>query len=133
MKIIGLLLLLFATESSLAQTNQATATKAISANQLLTQPLAQYEQAEMIMSQVSIAAGERLPWHWHPGEEFAYVMEGSVTLLQDGKPDQTSHPGDAVMIPAKQIHAAVAGPDGVSIVVFRIHKSGEPERVLVEK
>ncbi|WP_241905702.1 cupin domain-containing protein [Vibrio breoganii] len=42
---------------------------------------------EVIVSRVTIPPNTSLPKHWHPGEEFAYIIEGSVTLWQKGKQD----------------------------------------------
>lgn len=84
---------------------------------------------EVLLSKVQIPANTSLPEHWHPGEEFAYVMEGSVTLWQKDKSDTLITAGEAAKVPLKQIHTAIAGPEGVTLLVFRIHEEGKPERV----
>lgn len=43
------------------------------------------EGTEVIVSHVTVPPNSALPKHWHPGEEFAYVLEGSVTLWQKAK------------------------------------------------
>lgn len=86
---------------------------------------------EVIVSRVEIPANMSLPKHWHPGEEFAYVLEGSVTLWQEGKADTTLVQGQTGMIPLKQIHTAKTGDRGVTLLVFRVHAKGQPERVPV--
>jgi quercetin dioxygenase-like cupin family protein len=73
-----------------------------------------------------------LPKHWHPGEEFAYVLEGSVTLWQKGKDDIVGKAGDVVKIPLKQVHTAITTDQGATLLVFRVHEQGEPERIPVE-
>jgi hypothetical protein len=45
---------------------------------LLKTKLAGVEGTEVIVSRVSFPPNTSLPKHWHPGEEFAYVIEGSV-------------------------------------------------------
>ncbi|MDA0348917.1 MAG: cupin domain-containing protein [Verrucomicrobia bacterium] len=87
---------------------------------------------EIIVSRVSIPPNTSLPKHWHPGEEFAYVLEGSVVLWQKGKADVVCNVGEVAKVPFKQIHTAMTGDEGATIVVFRVHEHGEPERVLVE-
>jgi quercetin dioxygenase-like cupin family protein len=87
---------------------------------------------EVIVSRVTIPPNSSLPKHWHPGEEFAYVLSGSVILWQEGKPDKTYVTGEAVKIPRKQVHTAKTQEDEVLLLVFRVHEQGEPERVLVE-
>lgn len=87
---------------------------------------------EVIVSRVHIPANTSLPKHWHPGEEFGYVLKGSATLWQKGKDDILVKEGEAIKIPLKQIHTAITGNDGASILVFRVHEKGKPERVIVE-
>ena len=87
---------------------------------------------EVIMSKVEIPPNTSMPRHWHPGEEFVYVQSGSVTLWQEGKADIVCSEGDAVKVPLKQVHTAITGEEGVSLVVFRVHEQGKPERVKVD-
>jgi quercetin dioxygenase-like cupin family protein len=88
---------------------------------------------EVIVSRVDIPPHTSLPKHWHPGEEFAYILDGSVTLWQKGMDDLVGSPGDVMKVPLKQVHTAITGDEGATILVFRVHEQGQPERVLVEK
>jgi len=87
---------------------------------------------EVIVSRVTIPPNTSLPKHWHPGEEFAYVLEGSVTLWQKGKDDIVGTKGDVMKVPLKQVHTAITKDQGVTILVFRVHEQGQPERVPAE-
>ena len=98
---------------------------------LLTAKLARVENTEVIVSRVTIPPNSSLPTHWHPGEEFGYVIQGSVTLIQKGKADITSKAGDVVKVPFKQIHSAKTQNEGAVILVFRVHESGQPERIIL--
>ena len=40
-----------------------------------------------------VAPGASTPRHYHPGQEFAYVLEGSGILEEEGKPPVTVKPG----------------------------------------
>ena len=100
-------------------------------NNLLSAELEGAKGTEVIVSHVTIPPNTTLPKHWHPGEEFAYVIEGSVTLWQKGKPDITGTAGDAMKVPLKQVHTAMTGSEGATLVVFRVHEKGQPERVMV--
>ena len=60
------------------------------------------------------------------------MLSGSVTLWQEGKPDIALEQGEVAKVPLKQIHTAVTGPEGVNLIVFRVHEHGKPERVKVE-
>ena len=105
---------------------------AASAETLIKSQLERVENTEAMLSHVRIPGGVLLPRHWHPGEEFAFVIEGSVILMIEGSDDRQMVAGDAIMIPAKRIHSARAGSDGVVLAVFRVHEIGQQERVVVE-
>jgi quercetin dioxygenase-like cupin family protein len=102
------------------------------AESLLVSELQSVSGTEVIVSRVTIPPNTTLPKHWHPGEEFAYVIEGDVVLWQEGKSDVASTTGDVNMIPLQQVHTAISGDDGAVILVFRVHPQGEPVRVLVD-
>jgi len=99
---------------------------------LLSAELAGVENTEVIVSRVTLPPNTALPKHWHPGEEFAYVLEGSAVLWQEGKPDIVAKAGDALAVPLKQVHTAITKDEGATILVFRVHERGQPERVPVE-
>lgn len=99
---------------------------------LLKTQLEGVDGTEVIISRVTMPPNTSLPKHWHPGEEFGYVLEGSVVLWQDGKDDIVGKKGDVVKVPLKQVHTAITRDEGATILVFRVHEEGEPERVPVE-
>ncbi len=99
---------------------------------LLREALEGVPDTEIIVSRVTIPANTSLPKHWHPGEEFVYVLEGSATLWQEGKEDELYQAGEAFKIPLKQVHTAITGDEGVTALVFRVHETGKPERVMAE-
>ena len=104
-----------------------------SAQTLLQSPLASADGIEVVLSHVVLEPDQALPAHWHPGEEFAYIIEGSVTLQQEGKAPLLMKARSAAKIALRQVHSAQAGDSGATLVVFRVHESGQPERVLVEE
>ena len=122
----SLLLLALATSTVLAEQTNNKPTIAI----LLADDLARVEDTEIRMSRVHIPPNMSLPKHWHPGEEFVYVIEGQVTLWREGKESLVFSAGDAGKVSLKQIHTAISGDEGVDLVVFRVHEKGQPERVL---
>ena len=99
---------------------------------LLKEKLEGVTGTEVVVSKVQIPANTSLPKHWHPGEEFAYVIEGSVTLWQKDKSDTLLSEGEVAKVPLKQIHTAITGSEGVTLLVFRVHEEGQPERVKAE-
>ena len=99
---------------------------------LLKSALDGVDGTEVIVSRVTIPPNTSLPKHWHPGEEFAYVLEGSVTLWQQGKRNIIGNEGDVIKVPLKQIHTAITGHQGVKLLIFRVHEQGQPERIMVD-
>ena len=98
-------------------------------NLMLRGPITISEDLEVIISDVVIPAGATVPRHYHPGEEFVYVIEGSAVHVEAGKADQILSAGDAYVIPPEAEHAPRGGPDGARAIVFRVHKAGLPERI----
>ena len=101
-------------------------------NEMLRAPITGVEGIEVLISDVVIPPGAAVPSHYHPGEEFVYVIEGSAIHVEDGKEDQLIEAGTAFVIPPEAVHAPRGGPDGARAIVFRVHKEGQPERILTE-
>lgn len=99
---------------------------------LLKAELEGVKDTEVIVSRVTIPPNSSLPRHWHPGEEFAYVLEGTVTLWQEGKEDIVLKAGDVGKVSLQQVHTALTSDEGATVLVFRVHEKGKPERVPVE-
>lgn len=99
---------------------------------LLTAEIERIEGTDLIVSRVVMPPHTELPRHWHPGEEFAYVLEGSTVLRRDGKPDLTVAQGEIIKISLREVHSALTTDQGATILVFRVHEHGQPERVLVD-
>lgn len=98
-------------------------------NQMLRGPITISDDLEVIISDVVIPAGAAVPRHYHPGEEFVYVIAGSAVHVEAGKPDRIIQAGEALVIPPEAEHAPRGGPDGARAIVFRVHKAGLPERI----
>ena len=99
---------------------------------LMTSQLELVEGTEVVVSLVEIPANTTLPKHWHHGEEFVYVLEGSAVMWQENKSDTLLKKGDVFKVPLKQIHTAMTGEEGTVALVFRVHELGQPVRVNVE-
>ena len=118
--------------SMAGQAAESLQTASVQAENLLRESIAGVESKEIIVSRVSFPPHTELPWHWHPGEEFFYVIEGSVTLKRRGEPDSLTTQGDAQKIAPQIIHTGSTGEQGAELVIFRVHAAGEPERHLVD-
>jgi len=101
-------------------------------NMMLRAPITISDGLEVIVSDVIIPPNATVPRHYHPGEEFVYVIEGYAVHVEQDKPDRILKAGDAYVIPPNAEHAPRGGPDGARAIVFRVHVAGKPERVLVE-
>lgn len=101
-------------------------------NEMLRAPITGVDGIEVLISDVVIPAGATVPSHYHPGEEFVYVIEGSAIHVEEGKEDQLFEAGQAFVIPPEATHAPRGGPDGARAIVFRVHKEGLPERILTD-
>ena len=99
---------------------------------MLRAPITGVDGIEVLISDVVIPAGAAVPSHYHPGEEFVYVIEGSAIHVEEGKQDQLIEAGEAFVIPPEAVHSPRGGPDGARAIVFRVHKEGLPERILIE-
>ena len=112
--------------------DEIPATPKLMLETLLSAQLDGVDGTEVIVSRVVMPPNTALPKHWHPGEEFAYVLEGSTILRRDGKPDLTVLEGELIKISLKEIHSAVTTDQGAEMLVFRVHEHGQPERILVD-
>ena len=87
---------------------------------------------EVIVSVIEIGPDFTLPKHYHPGEEFVYLLEGSATVWQQDKADVVLNAGDVFKIPLEQVHTAMTSDSSARAVIFRVHKKGAPDRIPVE-
>ena len=98
---------------------------------LLASQLVGAKDTEVVVSRVTVPPQTSLPMHWHPGEEFAYVLEGALILHQQGEDDVKYVQGEVGVVPFKMVHTIETEEEGVTVLVFRVHALGQPERILV--
>ena len=99
---------------------------------LLIGPLAAAENTEVVVSEFTLPPNTKLPKHWHPGEEFAYIIKGSLTMWMENKGEKKYNKGDACVVPLKKVHSVRTFDEGVTVLVFRVHEKGLEERYLAE-
>ncbi|QRQ83902.1 cupin domain-containing protein [Cupriavidus oxalaticus] len=61
---------------------------------------------DAIQVRVDFDPGAFAPKHSHPGEEIAYVLQGTLEYQLDDKPPVTLKAGEALFIPAGSVHSA---------------------------
>lgn len=83
---------------------------------------------EVFIDIVEVPPNTTMARHWHPGEEFQYVLEGDATVMLDGKTPFKIKAGETGHMPFKAVHAVKSGSRGVKVVVFRVHTEGEQIR-----
>lgn len=102
--------------------------KEIKIKNLLLESLAQefIPDREVRIDIVEFPPDTALGWHWHPGEEFHYYLEGEVEIQIEGQPSIIGKPGMVGHVPFKTRHQAVTHEKGAKVLVFRVHTKGEP-------
>jgi quercetin dioxygenase-like cupin family protein len=85
---------------------------------------------EILIDLVEIPPNQKLDWHWHPGEEFHYYLEGDALIERRDAPPIVGEPGTVGHVEFRQRHRATAGEKGAKIIVFRVHTKGAPWRYL---
>lgn len=99
-------------------------------NEMLRAAIQAADGLEVIISDVIIPPNASVPWHYHPGEEFVYVIEGSAIHREEGQADIVLQAGDTYVIRPEARHSPIGGPEGARAIVFRVHVAGQPERIL---
>ena len=106
--------------------------KALKIENLLRDSLELTEGVEVVMSYLEIPKNTTLPAHYHPGEEFVYMLKGSGELSLKDKSKMIVKAGEVVKVPLKHVHSFSTFDEEAKAVVFRVHEKGQPDRILVE-
>jgi len=71
--------------------------------------------------------------HFHPGDEFIYVAEGTLTLDVAGTGQVTLKKGETLHVPGRVVHQAFnPSPDApFKAVTFGIFEKGQPDTTVV--
>ena len=106
--------------------------KGLNINNLLTSDLELVDGMEVVVSYVEVPENFSIPKHYHPGEEFIYILEGSgVVWLKDNSQTPVKK-GDVFKVPLKHVHTFTTSEEEAKILVFRVHEKGKPVRILAE-
>ena len=135
-KLFALILMFAAGAVSMAMAHEIPKTTDLRAPEiqnLLTNELDGSDGLEVIVSHVALPPNVTLPKHWHPGEEIAYMLQGSVTLFLEGESETEILAGEVGIVPLRAVHTARSGNEGATIIVFRVHQQGQPGRILVDE
>jgi quercetin dioxygenase-like cupin family protein len=82
---------------------------------------------EVVQVRVDFAPRAAFGKHSHPGEEVAYVLEGTLEYQIEGKPPVTLKAGESLFIPAGTVHSArnVGSGNGAELATYVVEK-GKP-------
>ena len=82
---------------------------------------------EVVQAIAEFPGGATIGRHTHPGEEIAYVLEGSLVVEVDGKPAQTMNAGQYFIVPAGTIHNATnKGTGNAKVLATYVVEKGKP-------
>jgi len=82
---------------------------------------------EVVQVRVGFAPGAFAPEHRHPGEEVAYVLEGTLEYRLDGGPPIVLQTGETLFIPAGALHSARnVGVGNASELATYVVETGKP-------
>jgi quercetin dioxygenase-like cupin family protein len=95
---------------------------------LLRADVAGVEGQEAVLVVAEIAPGATTGKHRHPGQEFAYLLEGSLRLVADGQPAVTLKPGEAFQQPPRQVHEGqnTSATAPVKVLALYLAEKGQP-------
>ncbi len=127
-----LVILILSVFVSFGQNNRSDDEHPAVIKELLKTQLEVWNEGEVIVTYFEVPAVYKLKKHYHPGEEFAYIIEGSGTVWFKNMPEVKVKKGEIVKIPLNEVHTVIPGPDGMKGLVFRVHEKGEPLRINVE-
>jgi quercetin dioxygenase-like cupin family protein len=92
------------------------------------------EGKEASMFLAELAPGANMGKHYHPGDAFAYILEGTMLLEIAGKESVTLKPGQSGSLPPRTVHddknASQTAP--LKFLVFHVAKKGDPLAVPVQ-
>jgi len=100
----------------------------IKRTELMKTAIAGMEGKEVVMYIAELPPGAAAGKHTHPGEEFAYVLDGTLTLEPQGQEPKTYKTGEVFHNAARIVHDAkntsTTGP--TKVLVFLIAEKGQP-------
>ncbi len=102
--------------------------EAVKSTELIRKDLGEMKGKEGVLFRTELAPGGAGPKHFHPGNEFVYVVKGSGILEAQGKPPLPVKAGDTFYQPPKQVHVFknASATDPAEVVVFLIVDKGKP-------
>ncbi|HSG35046.1 MAG TPA: cupin domain-containing protein [Sphingomonadaceae bacterium] len=98
----------------------------IGSNEIFREATAAAPGHELIVADLRLPPNSVGEPHFHPWEEFLYVIEGSAVLDVDGQEPRVLQAGESFVIPGRTVHTPRAGPGGIRAIIIRLHDEGDP-------
>ena len=90
------------------------------------------KEASMFLAE--LGPGANMGKHYHPGDAFAYILEGTMLLEIAGGQSVTLKPGQSGSLPPRTVHddknASQSAP--LRFLIFHVAKKGDPLAVPVQ-
>ena len=86
-------------------------------------PDSSYETVVML---VEMAPQVNSGLHTHPGFDAAYLLEGSLTVLERGQPDKSIGPGESWRVPPGSVHEVKIGEEPTKVLAIYVVEKGKP-------
>jgi len=124
-----IMLIALALSSGLLGSSVFAQDQPIKRTELIRADVAGVSGKETVIYIADVMPGAEGARHTHYGDEFVYILEGSLIVTPDGKPPVTLHKGDAAhLAPADGIHAAKNGStsEPAKALIVLVVEKGKP-------
>lgn len=81
---------------------------------------------ETVVMHVEMAPQFNPGLHTHPGFDAAYLLEGSLTVIERGKPDKEIQPGQSWRVPPGSVHEVKCGDQNTKVLAIYVVEKGKP-------
>lgn len=106
---------------------QSTTAPQISRTAVIKAELEGMPGKQMLAWVARIPPGGTSGWHYHPYDEFVYILDGAVTMQVKGKAPVIVRAGETFHVPANAVHRATnASNNPAKGLVFGLTSKGEP-------
>lgn len=86
-------------------------------------PDSAYETVVMV---VEMAPHVNSGLHTHPGFDAAYLLEGGLTVLEQGQPDKPIRAGESWRVAPGSVHEVLIGDQTTKVLAIYVVERGKP-------
>jgi quercetin dioxygenase-like cupin family protein len=81
---------------------------------------------ETVVMLVEMAPQVNSGLHTHPGFDAAYLLAGSLTVLERGQPDKPIRPGESWRVPPGSVHEVKIGDQATKVLAIYVVERDKP-------